>query len=118
MAVDLSHRLASGITIGELLERAEKWWTETARHLIPKEFTRLNNVRIKTGAGVPLLKVKEIGEDMKVGNILRGVPWAELTSRERLRIARGWHDGLLLWGQSDGRLIATDQVAPRAETEH
>ena len=118
MTVDLSHKLRSGITIGELMERAEAWWDKNGRHLVPREFTAIKSERVRTGAGVPMLRIKDEVTDEEGGGILTAKPWAELTGRERSIIAVRWHDGVLLRGRGDGRIMPTDQVAPWPETEH
>lgn len=95
--VDLSHRLSSGITIGEAAQRAEAWWGEW-RGAVNRQFTISKTERVKTGAGVPLLKVKSEETDRAVGNILLGAPWEDLTAVEKATVTKYWHDGVFLMG--------------------
>lgn len=117
MAVDFSRKLTSGITVGELMERAEAWWGEY-RGMVPRELTRWKTERASVGHGGPLLKFLSLRVDRSVGNSLLGVSWAELAPQERATIAVIWHDYVMLEGRDDGRLMATDKVAPQAEIRH
>lgn len=93
--IDFSQRLSSGITLGEASQRAAEWWGEF-RGMIPREFTQQRIERVRTGRGVPLLRIKSEDWDRACGNILRGAVWDELSPRERLVVTTYWHNGVFL----------------------
>ena len=105
-------RLPSGITVGEALFRAEKWWHEF-RGLIPEQITKVEATRTSLSATSGLvLKVKEITQDRNVGNILIGAPWDDLTTKEKLEVTKCWHNHVLLDGCDDGSMMVDpDSIA-------
>lgn len=118
MTVDLSRKLRSGITVGELMGRSAQWWDTIGKHFIPHDLAKWKLYRIKSYGPGPMLKFVDGVTDTEVGNILLAKDWSELTPLEQTKIARYWHDYVLLKGQDDGWLMATDKGAPQAETRH
>lgn len=77
----------SGMTVREVLARAEAWWDATGRHVMGREFNRLRGTaRTAKGIIIP----GEATQDLP-SNILNGEPWAALNTRERAEVAKWWH---------------------------
>jgi hypothetical protein len=69
MAAANSATLDTGMTAGEAIQRAEKWWDAIGRHLIQQG---------------------SLADDPQSG-ILRGEPWDRLQRHEKLAIVKHWH---------------------------
>jgi len=88
----------SGMKVTEACKRAEQWWMDYGgRHMLSKELNKVSNVeeigRRFTPAGkkTPAILIKGSMEPVIPSGILRGLPWDELTSDEKLRIVNVWH---------------------------
>jgi hypothetical protein len=70
----------------EILDKAEKWWERTGRHIIRKGINeRQDPPSVRTGTGPIFVSKRAIEADLNDG-ILRCLPWEELKPEEQSRV--------------------------------
>lgn len=70
----------------EILDKAEKWWEATGRHLVrPSINERQDAPMVRTSTGPIFITQAAVEQDLNDG-ILRALPWEELKGEEQARI--------------------------------
>ena len=82
-------RLDTGMKVTEALHRAEQWWQKIGRHLIHKHDSETASLNPESANFIP-------------SGIVNGLPWDELTKREKLAITKHWHHAYVRKPQTIG----------------
>ena len=82
-------RLDTGMTASEALKRAEHWWQKFGRHLIHKQDSETASLDPESANFIP-------------SGIINGLPWDELTKREKLHITKAYHHNFVRKPQTLG----------------
>lgn len=94
LAFDRTHtaaeqRLDTGMKVGEAMNRAMLWWESTGRALVKDKNFGSDNPGF--GAFTPNPSNDEQADNYFPSGIMAGLPWADLTREEKLRIVKTWH---------------------------
>ena len=84
-AIDYSDpdaRLDTGMKVQEAITLTQRWWNGTGRHLMKKDGPKGESQAVTLDPG---------DDNFIPSGILNGVPWDELSQRERLTIVKHWH---------------------------
>ncbi|HKY45619.1 MAG TPA: hypothetical protein VJM50_21195 [Pyrinomonadaceae bacterium] len=74
----MSETLDTGMKVTEALHRAEQWWQAKGRFLIKKHDSETASLDPENANFIP-------------SGIVNGLPWDELTKREKLHITKAYH---------------------------
>ena len=78
---------STGMTVGEAISRASRWWGVTGRHLVKQasstvqEGRRVRSGFVMRGEDVPEIR----------SGILMGLPWDRLDRLEQGNVVQHWH---------------------------
>lgn len=85
----LMKSLDTGMTVGEALHQAARWWTNKGRQLIKDQNMASDNPGFGRFTANPT--TEEEAENSLPSNVLAGRAWENLTKSEKLRVVRFWH---------------------------
>ena len=87
LTVPRDGRLVSGMKTGEALAKAESWWQRLGR----KMMIDMKQKQVAKGVG-QFVSDNPDNKSFLPSGILNGLPWGELTDREKVKVTLQWHE--------------------------
>lgn len=91
--LDPGAKLDTGMKASEALSKAEKWWMGTGRRLMKNHDAKAEAEKVSLDPD---------SDNFLPSGIVNGLPWDELTKREKLTITKHWHHAYVRKPQTIG----------------